>query len=68
MIAELVSEMTGLPRATIVYRPPILDDPTVRRPRIELAKRILHWEPTVELRDGLRKTIEWHIRQERSNN
>lgn len=35
------------------------DDPRQRRPDIEKAKKILNWEPEVELEDGLRKVIEY---------
>jgi UDP-glucuronate decarboxylase len=35
------------------------DDPTKRRPDITLARKALNWEPTVPLREGLEKTIEW---------
>jgi len=35
------------------------DDPKVRRPDISLAKRIIAWQPTVQLDDGLDKTIEY---------
>ncbi|KAJ5584273.1 UDP-glucuronic acid decarboxylase 1 [Penicillium hispanicum] len=66
IVIELVSEMAGPSKAAIVYRPPVVDDPTVRRPRIELAKQVLHWEPRVQLRDGLRKTIEWHMNERTS--
>ena len=35
------------------------DDPKQRKPCIKLAKNILNWEPEIELREGLIKTIEW---------
>ena len=35
------------------------DDPKQRKPSIELAKTILNWEPKIELKEGLIKTIEW---------
>jgi dTDP-glucose 4,6-dehydratase len=35
-----------------------VDDPRVRQPDITRAKQLLGWEPEVELRDGLRRTIE----------
>ena len=35
------------------------DDPKVRRPVIERAKRILGWEPKVMLEDGLKKTLKY---------
>ena len=36
-----------------------LDDPKQRKPSIELAKNTLNWEPKIELKDGLLKTIDW---------
>jgi UDP-glucuronate decarboxylase len=36
-----------------------VDDPKQRQPDISLANRALNWKPTVELRDGLQRTITW---------
>jgi UDP-glucuronate decarboxylase len=55
-LAEQVIELTGSP-SKIVFRPLPQDDPRQRRPNISLAKDLLAWEPTVQLRDGLKKTI-----------
>ena len=41
----------------IVNKPLPADDPTRRRPDITLAKEKLGWEPTIELDDGLRRTV-----------
>ena len=57
-LAEIVIELTGS-KSQIVYLPAVADDPTQRQPTINKAKEILHWEPTVQLRDGLRKTIDY---------
>lgn len=57
-LAEMVIELTGS-KSQIVYQPAVADDPTQRQPTINKAKEILHWEPTVQLRDGLRKTIDY---------
>jgi len=35
------------------------DDPQVRQPDISKARRVLNWEPLVNLEEGLRRTIEW---------
>jgi UDP-glucuronate decarboxylase len=35
------------------------DDPVRRRPDITLAKEVLGWEPTVQLREGLLHTIDY---------
>jgi dTDP-glucose 4,6-dehydratase len=34
------------------------DDPQVRRPDISLARELLGWEPRIELREGLRRTLD----------
>src|SRR6266702_4473102 len=57
-LAEAVIELTGS-SSKIVYRPLPEDDPKQRCPDISLAKRLLGWEPSVQLRDGLMKTIEY---------
>lgn len=57
-LAEMVIELTGS-KSKIVYQPAVADDPIQRQPTINKAKEILHWEPTIQLRDGLRKTIDY---------
>jgi dTDP-glucose 4,6-dehydratase len=56
-LARVVIEVTGA-RSEIVFEALPTDDPQQRRPDITLAREILGWEPTVSLRDGLRRTIE----------
>jgi UDP-glucuronate decarboxylase len=57
-LAELVIEMTGA-NVKLVQKPLPADDPSRRRPDITLAKKHLHWEPKIPLREGLAKTIAW---------
>jgi UDP-glucuronate decarboxylase len=57
-LAELVLELTGS-KSKIILEPLPADDPTRRKPDITLAKNKLNWQPTVKLRDGLQKTIDW---------
>lgn len=57
-LAEMVIELTGS-KSKIVYQSAVADDPTQRQPIIDKAKEILHWEPTVQLREGLLKTIDY---------
>ena len=57
-LAELIMNMTGS-SSKFVHEPLPADDPTQRRPDIRLAREKLGWEPTVPLREGLAKTIEW---------
>ena len=56
-LAKAVIEVTGS-ESEIVFEALPTDDPQVRQPDIALARRLLGWEPKVELRDGLRRTIE----------
>lgn len=55
-LAKRVIELTGS-SSKIVRRPLPQDDPTRRQPDITLAKRELGWTPSVELNEGLKKTI-----------
>jgi UDP-glucuronate decarboxylase len=55
-LAELVIELTGS-KSRIVEFPLPEDDPKQRRPVIDKAKAQLDWEPKVQLREGLGKTI-----------
>ncbi|ABD89691.1 UDP-glucuronic acid decarboxylase family protein [Rhodopseudomonas palustris] len=59
-LAEQVVELTGS-RSKLVFAPLPSDDPRQRKPDISLATRLLDWEPKVQLREGLGKTIE-HFR------
>jgi len=56
-MARLVIEVTGS-RSEIVHEALPEDDPQVRQPDITLARDILGWSPQVELREGLRRTID----------
>ena len=55
-LAERVVELTGS-RSKLVHRPLPSDDPRQRRPDIGLAMRLLDWKPTIELDEGLARTI-----------
>ncbi len=57
-LAELVVELTGT-KSQIEMRPLPTDDPKVRQPDISRARSMLGWEPTVTLREGVTKTIEY---------
>jgi UDP-glucuronate decarboxylase len=57
-LAQLVLEIVGADTG-IEHRPLPSDDPTQRQPDITLAKSVLDWQPTVELREGLTATVEF---------
>jgi len=57
-LAELAIELTGS-LSGLTLNPLPADDPKQRRPDIGLARERLDWNPSVPLRKGLEKTIEW---------
>ena len=57
-LANLVIEYTNS-KSNIIFYPLPEDDPKQRQPFIQSAKKELKWEPKVELKDGLKKTIEY---------
>ncbi len=57
-LAETVIAMTQS-RSPLVFKPLPADDPRQRQPDISLAREKLGWSPTVELRDGLERTIDY---------
>jgi dTDP-glucose 4,6-dehydratase len=57
-MAEMVLKVTGS-ASKLIYKPLPIDDPKVRQPNINRAKKLLGWEPKVGLEEGLKKTIEW---------
>lgn len=64
-LAEKVIELTGA-QSKIIYKPLPNDDPKQRQPDISLAKSKLDWEPTIQLNEGLIKTIEYFDKKLRS--
>ncbi|REC99533.1 UDP-glucuronate decarboxylase [Microbacterium sp. AG157] len=57
-LANAVLEITGS-SSTIEHRALPQDDPKQRQPNIDLARRELGWEPTIALRAGLERTVEY---------
>lgn len=57
-LAEKVIRLTDS-KSKIVFRPLPHDDPKQRQPDITLAKEKLNWQPTIELDEGLQKTIDY---------
>lgn len=56
-LAQLILELTGT-KSEVRYELLPKDDPQKRRPEIDLAKKVLAWEPKVSLKEGLKKTID----------
>jgi len=57
-LAEKILELTGS-KSKITYKPLPQDDPAQRKPDIMLAEKTLNWKPTVQLEEGLQRTIEY---------
>jgi UDP-glucuronate decarboxylase len=57
-LAGKIVEMTGC-QVELHDGPLPTDDPKRRQPDIALARELLAWEPKVQLKDGLKKTIEY---------
>ena len=57
-LAQKVIELTNS-KSQIKFIPLPSDDPTQRKPNIDLAKKELNWEPKIQLNEGLVKTIEY---------
>lgn len=57
-LANLVIKLTGS-SSKIIRQPLPSDDPLQRQPNIDLARKVLDWEPKVELEEGLKFTIDF---------
>jgi UDP-glucuronate decarboxylase len=55
-LAELTLKLVG-GKSKIVHKPLPADDPKQRQPDIKLAQKVLKWEPSVPLAEGLKRTI-----------
>src|SRR5918999_1144956 len=56
-LAQLIIELTEA-SSEIVFEARPVDDPQVRQPDITRARELLGWEPEIDFREGLRRTIE----------
>jgi dTDP-glucose 4,6-dehydratase len=56
-MAQLMVELTGS-QSEIVFEALPVDDPKIRQPDITRARQLLGWEPEIDVREGLRRTIE----------
>lgn len=60
-LAEITLELIKDSKSKIIYEELPQDDPCKRKPDISLAKEKLGWEPKIQLREGLKKTIDYFI-------
>jgi UDP-glucuronate decarboxylase len=60
-LAKLIIELTES-GSEIVFEALPVDDPQVRQPDITRARQLLGWEPEIDIREGLRRTIEHYTR------
>lgn len=56
--AREIKELSGT-KSDIVFKPLPQDDPKVRRPDITRARQVLNWEPRIDRREGMRRTLEY---------
>ena len=61
-LARLIVELTDS-RSPITFRPLPQNDPKRRRPDITTAQRLIGWQPQVELREGLARTVAYFDRK-----
>ena len=57
-LADRILRLTGS-SSSVVFQPLPQDDPTRRRPDIALARDVLDWQPTCDLDEGLKNTIDY---------
>jgi UDP-glucuronate decarboxylase len=64
-ILELAKKILVLTKSSskLVYKPLPQDDPKQRKPDITLAKKMLDWQPQIQLNEGLIKTINYFSHQ-----
>jgi dTDP-glucose 4,6-dehydratase len=61
-LATLIKELTSS-NSEIVIKPLPTDDPKRRLPDITKAKKLLNWNPRMNLVEGLKETIAWYTKQ-----
>jgi len=55
-LCQEIIELTGT-KSKVIHQPLPIDDPMKRRPDITLAKKILDWEPKIDRKEGLKRTL-----------
>lgn len=64
-IKDLAIEIKRLTNSesTIIYHPLPSDDPMKRKPDISKAKSMLGWEPSIQLKEGIEKTVDYFMKK-----
>jgi UDP-glucuronate decarboxylase len=57
-LAQKIKELTGS-KSPLTFHPLPEDDPLRRNPDINLARKLLKWDPKVDLKQGLKRTVVW---------
>jgi UDP-glucuronate decarboxylase len=57
-LARLIISLTKS-KSSLIFKELPQDDPKQRNPNIQLAKKVLKWEPEIDLEDGLIKTVNY---------
>ncbi len=63
--AEEILKLTGS-KSQIIHKPLPEDDPKVRQPDITRARQILGWEPKIDRHEGLKRTLEYFMKEVKS--
>jgi len=63
-LAEKVAEVCGCP-LRLRHEPLPQDDPQQRQPNIQRAIELLNWQPAIELREGLERTVKYFTQRRR---
>ncbi len=56
-LAQEILDLIGDRNLTMTFRPLPVDDPKVRQPDVDLAKKLLNWEPKIDRSEGLKRTL-----------
>jgi len=61
-MADKIVQLTQS-KSRFVFKSLPVDDPKVRQPDISLAKKMLHWEPKIDLEEGLKRSLNYFKRR-----
>lgn len=66
-LAEKIIELTGS-KSNLIFQPLPCGDPSRRKPDISLAKEKLQWQPEIQLKEGLKRTVPYFENLLKKNN